>query len=664
MATKPNRFLGGAGLLALAALALAPPSAAQERELHWRELAVHARLDADGALHVEERQAIVFTGDWNGGERRFRVAMGQHLALDRVARLDAATGAELPLVAGDLDSVDHYDWSDSTTLRWRSRAPDDPPFDGTEITYLLAYRLTGVLTQHAGRPGLYRLDHDFAFPDRDGAIERFVLDLDLDPAWRPPPRNPLFDGAGHLHREGGPLPPGATEVVTVDLDHVGDGVPGATLRAVRRSVLFALLAAAAAAAALLAADFVRREAALGRFRRDPELPSHPDRAWIESTVLALPAEQLGALWDREVGSAEVAALLARLVAEGKLASTVKPPRWWFGSPELELELEVPRGELTGYERTLIDKLFFGDRRVTDTAAVRRHYRSRGFSPVDIVRKGIEKRLGGRRGLAAETAKPRARRTLLLFTACLACLVGEGATRGAGQAIVLALLLVAGFLLSLLLGAGSAARWRHRMRHLGPAALGFLLPWAALAAAAVAVAGHDHWWPGDGYPHLGPFGIAACLLAPLVVLSSFLHHAASRETAEMLRLRGRLHLARRWLRAELGRERPALDDAWLPYLLAFGLGGRVARWSRRWGVAAAGGGLAEATTGGGALTSGSSGWTGGGGAFGGGGASGSWTAAIGGMAAGVSAASSSSGGSSGGGGGGGGGSSGGGGGGGW
>jgi len=51
-------------------LAAASPAAAQ-RSLHWEELNVAARLDADGRLHVSETQTMVLSGDWNGGERRF-----------------------------------------------------------------------------------------------------------------------------------------------------------------------------------------------------------------------------------------------------------------------------------------------------------------------------------------------------------------------------------------------------------------------------------------------------------------------------------------------------------------------------------------------------------------------------------------------------------------
>jgi hypothetical protein len=86
-------------------LAAASPAAAQ-RSLHWEELAVSARLGADGRLHVTETQTMVLSGDWNGGERRFRLRPEQELELHRVRRLDPATGAWLSLRQGSLDSVD------------------------------------------------------------------------------------------------------------------------------------------------------------------------------------------------------------------------------------------------------------------------------------------------------------------------------------------------------------------------------------------------------------------------------------------------------------------------------------------------------------------------------------------------------------------------------
>ena len=70
-----------------------PDASAQSRTLRWARLAVTAHLDADGRLHVEERHAIVFDGDWNGGERIFRPSMENEIHLDRLSRIDESGGA-------------------------------------------------------------------------------------------------------------------------------------------------------------------------------------------------------------------------------------------------------------------------------------------------------------------------------------------------------------------------------------------------------------------------------------------------------------------------------------------------------------------------------------------------------------------------------------------
>src|SRR5512146_2328293 len=165
------RFLA---LAALVALPAAAPLAA--RELHWRAFDVAARVEADGSLRVAETQAMVFTGDWNGGERRFRVALGQSVEVVRMVRIDPGSGRETELVRGDLDQVDHWAWTDGTTVRWRSRLPSDPPFAATEIDYRLELVYRGILLRDGERG--FTLDHDFLFADRDGVVERFTFALE------------------------------------------------------------------------------------------------------------------------------------------------------------------------------------------------------------------------------------------------------------------------------------------------------------------------------------------------------------------------------------------------------------------------------------------------------------------------------------------------------
>jgi len=157
-----------------------PGVQAAERELHWDALEVDARLDADGVLDVIEHHTMVFTGDWNGGERVFNLRPRQKLEFISLERVDTSAGAQQQLrETRRPDNVDEFSWPDRRTLRWRSRLPSDPPFASTSLTYVLHYRLSGILLKDEAQ---YRLDHDFAFPDRAGSIARYSLNAVLEAA--------------------------------------------------------------------------------------------------------------------------------------------------------------------------------------------------------------------------------------------------------------------------------------------------------------------------------------------------------------------------------------------------------------------------------------------------------------------------------------------------
>jgi hypothetical protein len=151
-------------LVSLVLWCIAPGAQAQERELHWDALDVEAHLDADGVLDVIERHTMVFTGDWNGGERVFNVRPRQKLEFLGVQRIDAKTGSLLALQEAAVpNNIDEFTWTDRRTLRWRSRLPSDPLFANSRLTYALHYKLSGILLKEDEQ---YRIDHDFAFPDR------------------------------------------------------------------------------------------------------------------------------------------------------------------------------------------------------------------------------------------------------------------------------------------------------------------------------------------------------------------------------------------------------------------------------------------------------------------------------------------------------------------
>lgn len=628
------------GLLVLAAPALP----AQDRALRWPDITVTAHLDADGRLSVRERQTILLSGDWNGPERTFSIPFGQRVTLTALTRQDPATGADIPLREGDLDVVDGFDWTDRHTLRWRSRLPSDPPHDSTTLIYTLDLLYEFVLQPDGD--GRYRLAHDFAFADRYDNIDRFALTLTFDDAW---------EVAGELPREfrAGPLPPGDGFVVTVGLTRRDGAAPASLVHGASPTVRVAAAAVLGLAAVVLVPLFFAREAGSGRFAATPD-PDSITREWLERHVLSIPPELVGTAWDDTTAAAEVAATIARMIADKQLASTVREEQVWrFRRTTLELLLLVPRHTLAAHDRILIDALFEPGRDRTDTDAVRTRYKSTGFDPARLLQPGLRQRLDAATGLGGTIPAPSRWPSVLLLFAALGCFFAGVSQQPtdvialpAAGAILLGYGIVglqAGFLQSRVVDTRRALVLRLFL----PAIIGI----AVLAVVMV-----------TKLTLASPWAIASLTLFALAGFNSACNLARTRHDATRIAVRQRLAAARERFRRELRSPQPALRDAWYPWVIAFGLGSVADRWFRAFGGAQRSAGHSQ-TSGGGFSGSGSSGsgWSGfgGGGGFSGAGSSGAFAAAIGGMAATVpSPSSSSSGGSSGGG------SSGGGGGGGW
>lgn len=628
---------------ALALLVLAPALSAQEpdhpgRTLHWREIDVSARLDADGRLHVAERQTMVFDGEWNGGERSFRLETGQRIRLHGVTRFDPATGAGTPLVQGDLTAVDEISWADRSTLRWRSRLPGDPPFRNHEMIYELVYEVWPVLAQAAD--GEWRMRHDFLFADRDGVLEHFDLELEIDPAW-------AGADAPIVRRSASQVEPGRGYTLDLGVRYVGAGAPSAVPRPAPKLVRASVAAGALLLPLVLVAGLRRRERELDRVAPATP-PAEVDEGWLDGHIFRYPAEVVGASWDRAVGEAEVAALLARLVAEGRLSSRIEPGDG--KEPVLHLERIAPFSDFAAHERDLLEALFFDGRDATDTAAIRGHYETSGFDPAAKIRPAVLASLAELPG----TGRVRRRwgsGASLLAAGVIVTILGP---RSTGQAPLIAAGLVV-VLVAALFALAFAVMLSRRVAHrAGPAAGVVVSVTAAGALLALLAAGA---FTGGGallFVHPDAWLLAGLLLALAGVARLAVDLSAPTDTPERLAFRRRLASARDYFQAELERPDPRLQDRWFPYLLAFGLGPHVDRWFTAFGGATshAATGAAITSTAGGRPAGSGSGWTGGGPAFGGGswgggGAGGSWGVAAAGMASGVSAPSSGGGGGGGG-----------------
>ncbi len=627
------------------------PAMAQPRALDWTAFSVDARLDSTGRLFVRERQTILFNGDWNGGERRFDVRRGQGFVFRRLLRVDSLTGAEIAMREGSLDDVDGYAMTERHTLRWRSRRPDDPVFLNTKITYVLEYEYADILVAEGSG---YRLDHEFGFRERTGTIANFDLTLHVEPAWRAPA---TFTGVFQEPI----LEPGIGFVVNIPLAWRAAGLPSAVRRSPPLALRLGLMAAVLLGVLGLTTRFLRDETALGRF-----LPLTPrdtiDRAWLTANVLSLRPELVGYARDEQVGPAEVSATLARLVTEKKLGSRVesKGPRWlrWH---VLHLELLVPRGDLQGYEKALVDGFFAPNAKTTSTDEIRARYKRSGFDPSRILRQPLTEQFERITGMATHATK--ARRWPLTAALCVAAIALLGLflvqeqTDGVETLAAAAVIGVPVFLFARL----QAAFWRRRVVRPWPHLLRVLLPIAAVAAAF-------SWAVLTGFQAVSILASTGIALLLVAAAHSVLNGARSTSTSARLQLRKRLAAAREYCRDELRTPQPALDDLWYPYLLAFGLGKHVDKWFSAFGgpstATGASGGVRTSSTASGSASSstgdGAFSGFGGGGGFSGAGATVAFGSAVGAIASGVSApsssssggGSSSSGGSSGGGGGGG------------
>ena len=631
-------------MLRFAVIALLLPTAAfAQRELHWDALQVNAHLDANGTLQVVETQTMVFTGDWNGGERVFNIRPRQKVTLSGIYR-DNGSGWQPLTEDADLDSVDDYAWTDSKTVRWRSRLRSNPPFANTRLRYELRYDLAGVLVADGAN---YKLDHDFAFPDRDGPIARFELRLTLDPAWQSAePIRDVYTASD--------LRPGQSFVLTLPLRFVGAGTP-AVLDLSRPPAIRIAVLALLVVPTLAVLWFFVTEQAKGRFA--PLVQEDGiDAAWLREHILKHPAELVGAAWDDRIGQPEVVALLARMTSEGKLRSEASGQST---HSSMTLHLKVDRDRLTGYERKLVDALFWDGRTTTTTDQVKSHYKTKGFNPVEVIEKDLETALKEEFPFG-DRARHFRIETLAIFVAGLIALA-IAFWEGYGNTTALVMLAI-GSVLYAGLAALFGGAFRARMDWGRGNALLCLLPGLSAAAGAAWFL----WYAGSGAIELETTTIVAIACLALATANTSINSLKSRQRRGGLATRKKLAAARAFFAVQLRQRQPALHDDWYPWILAFGLNKQMDDWSAR-AETLPSSSYSISTSSSSTSSSSSQTWTGfAGGRSGGGGGGASWAAAAGGLAAGVSPPSSSSsgGGSSGGGGGGGGGSSGGGGGGGW
>ena len=621
------------------------PAVSQGRSLFWQDINVQARLDETGRIHIREQQTIVFTGKWNGGERKFFIRPGHKMRFESIARI-GSSGEEILLTRGSLGLVDRWNHNGKSAIRWRARLPSDPPFNNTAISYVLYYSIGNILTKTENG---YLLNHDFCFPDRSGVVKNFSLDLRFDPVWNSPPVNIVRNN----------IAPGKSVIYKQTLSFTGTASPelyaapqALPSYAERRATGKAPWWLNALCLLMLTLFIVWRivlfflwEKGVERFEPLPA-GDEIDEDWLRREVLCHKAEVVGATWDKTTSTPEVASVLARMVLEGKLKSSMTPYRLPVFNiviplvpPELHLELLVDRESLFGYEYKLIKGLFVDESNSTSTKKIREYYRKnrKSFSPVSKLMEPMRKQVKKLTDDGVGTPGHNWLVTVLLAVIGFFILLFN-AFYHQDEFIPMQLAGMGFVLFCWIIAVANALNYRQSVVYLG-----WMLTMLFFVVMLLPI----------GFALLFLFPVSSLLLSGLFCMAvaaanNSINLARATESREGVAFRRRLAAGRNYFITELQKEKPQIKDEWFPYLLAFGLGNNVDHWFRRFGKSTgfvhSAGSVGGGSTGGG-------GFSGGGGVFGGGGASGSWSSAVGSFA---SSSSSSSGGGGGGGSGGGGG----------
>jgi len=620
------------------------------KELFWNNIEVDAVLKNDGSLDITEIQTFNFTGDYNGGFREFALLQGQSLDFTRLERL--SDGKWMPVVGGDINQVDRYTFEGKTLVKWRSRLVSDLPFDRTKITYKLHYKIKGEILVKAGNE--YILDYDFLFPKRDGIVENYRLRLQYEDLWKPAADFQSTYSASNLQ-------PGKSFVVKKNFFYLGNDRQINARKILSETQKNTIKISFLGFVVFLVFFFIIVEIKRGRLRPLPS-PKIVDQAFLKKYIFDLEPEEVGALWDGQIGSAEVAAILAKHIANGNLRSewTTRKFLGILTRKEVQLELLTSLEKIKEDEDRNLLKKMFPKGKITSKEIIFKYYstHNEGFDPSNEIRKPIEKKFAGMPELSGKDVKAPYWILSPVWIIASLYLAGtesyyadpENFFRIYGSVILLSLVpaLFVYFLSSNL---------RYRIES----------PWVILLRLGVRLLVPAVCFLSFvGLFELRFYGYIAAFLGASSFLTLFTTISLTRNHRQKLDFRRNIVMARNYLKNELKKKNPNLADEAIPYLIALELAPHLDRWSKFANTTTTTESMDHGTMA--ASRSGASmdgsfsggidrGFTGGGGSFGGAGATGSWTAAaisLGAVSVSDSSSSSGDGGGSSGGGGGGGG----------
>jgi hypothetical protein len=571
--------MGALSLRVFAVLLAWSSRAAAQYILEWEHFQIHAELDNDGAVLVNETLTARVNGKVPALDRQFALGTGQEMV---IRSFGAVEGEQFR-------PITDYDWRDRTLL-WTIRTDDMPEWNEQTLVYRLQYELRGAVLPawdipagpasftsrdnfpHFGQRwremlaawreprGRYRFDHDVLFArfESEGP-KRLDYTFKYGTAWKhPQPEAPLSVR----------VTPDVDYRVTELRDYLRKGPPPAISvwqPQVRVLSMFVCAALALGLWLLFALGEIRRRGLFG-----PRL----DREWFREHLVGWPAEKLALLAG---GSARLLAfplLLSRWRQTGAIAVREGAELDADGNPILHLRQLGGTRPLAKYEREVLRALFPKGEEMT-SAELQQVYAKDGFAPGSVLDAAIVEHDDDEPAPAPRRSAPwfwvvLGRLMIPIFLAAAALLLLEAVHSDYANSIETGMYFVGGFVVL-----GLACRFAARP--LGGLARGLVAGVPVVAAVLALVSLHFH----HTLPLLpeGAAGLALLALGCVVVWLQ-IYRVADEHDSPTQQL---VELGRRYVRRELRRAHPRLEDEWLPQIFALGFGSRVEKWRARHGA---------------------------------------------------------------------------------
>jgi hypothetical protein len=563
-----------------AALALgAPVAAADDSSVVWTLLEVNTHIANDAGVHVRETHHVRLSGPVVSILHQFGRDTDQSVHVTGVWRV-ASGGERTPLEAGDPSAPSRYRAA-GDYVEWNVQlaGTDLDPAPVFEIEYDLANAVSPAWNLGAGPRPLdgrgsivnpperwahvwarwrearpiagraYRLDHDVLFPSRERPnddLERLDYHMHYDDQWV------LVTPEDEWAR------------ATNDVDYrVGSTfeylLPARpALANVRNSAIrMGSIIGLPVAGLLLLAVFI---AASRRSWSSAPI----DRTWIQERLLNVPPNEIAADFGVDRGAATFEDVMNRMASDRKVRITVLRPETDDEAAHVEMRLLVSRDSLTPAERKIVDAVFF-ESNTTSTDIVRRRYRGDDFDPDELVAENATAATAG-----AKLSRWRPIASSLALAAGLSgvvLLAMDVAAAGQPPIALFGALVVNGVVNNF------SPKPSRPVARPPSRDLLFLVPLVLLTLAMTAIHVATN-------ASLSIYASAGMALFTLGNFQSMLNGSRPHVRGPEARRFAELARIRAFAERELRRERPALEDAWIPHLEAMGLADRIRAWRDR------------------------------------------------------------------------------------